>query len=176
MKTKTYGVAVLFLLTNFIWGYLFFHAHKTSEHYPHVELYTLEGNGVYWQVKDYQIIVTPEKIERGHARLTYLGNPNEIEHSDFCSISFYEGSPHDEQQVVYSYSVSAPGGNAHIIENVKNIGSISGPYDYLEAVKTRNDYANSYVQIIWNDSEGIERQERIELEIVNHFNLEAFIQ
>lgn len=177
MRTKTtYVIIALFLVTNFVWGYVFYIGAMNNADSGQVEIYTLEGSSTHWQVSDYQIIVTPEKVERGHAEFVYLGDAQDIVDSDYYSISFYEGTPTGEHEVVYRNSALAIGGNVNIIENVKSVGSILGPNSQAETIKTKNDYANSFAEITWNDSAGNEQTEIINLVISSHFNLEKFMQ
>lgn len=145
--------------------------YNNPERHSSLNVYTLEGKGQTREVKNYQIIVAANKVNRGSAELHYLGDPAEMENSTYY-YEFYEEDPEYGPTVVYTNSASSEGGPVHILTNVQRTGSITGSYSYNEKLKTKNHYENSFFEIEWNDNDGNRYKERIELDIVNHIHID----
>ncbi len=170
MNTRLNVVLIFFLfISNITWGYFYFTAEtkETPNNNNGVQIYTLEGSGDDWKATNYKIIVTPDKIQRGHAKLIYLGNPKDIEESNYYNVTFYEKNHKNEQTGVYSRTDSSTDASVSILENINHIGSITGPYSYDETLRTRDNYDHSTIKISWNDSNGESHIETFDLHIVD---------
>jgi len=170
MKTKT-TLIILLILSNVVWGYFYFAQEGTEESKP-ISIYSLNGSSEKWDVKNYKIIVTPTTIVRGTAELTFKGDPGEVEKSDFYEVKVYERNHRNENVVVLGKSASSSGGYVNLLENVKDIGSITGPYSYDETLRTKDDYEASILEINWNDGKGNTYQEQINLNIINEITID----
>ncbi|MBP1930100.1 hypothetical protein [Ammoniphilus resinae] len=172
MKTKTKTILIILLiLSNVVWGSFYF-VEKGAKESKQISIYSLNGSGEKWEVKNYKIVVTPSIIVRGTAELTFKGDPEEVEESDFYEVKVYERNHRNENVVVLGKSASSSGGYVNLLENVKDIGSISGPYSYDETLRTKDDYEASILEINWNDGKGNTFQEQINLDIVNEITID----
>ena len=164
MKTKLTLILIL-IVSNIFWSYFYFTA-ETPSHNNKVQIYNLEGNGESWKIKNYKIIVTPDKILRGNAELIYMGSPENIKESNYFDITFYEENHLKEQVAVYSRTSNSTSGSISILDNLKDVGSITGPFSYDETLRTVDNYENSYVVINWNDNYRKSHTEKIDLNII----------
>ncbi|MCY9513059.1 hypothetical protein [Paenibacillus apiarius] len=173
MMKKTMWLAVLLLLTNAGWGIFYAYQQGQQGLYDNkgTDIYTLSGNGINWRVDNYRIVVTPDNIQRGNASLTYLGNADDVTDSDYFSVHFYEPDPKFGYQTVLSKSASSQGGPVNMLLSVNKVGTITGPYEYGETVKTKQDYENTYVEMIWKDNDGKKNKETIQLQLVDHLDV-----
>ncbi|WP_436756537.1 hypothetical protein, partial [Streptomyces sp. URMC 124] len=67
-------------------------------------------------MEDYTVIRTKDSIWRGNAKLVYLGDSNEIRHSDYLSYTVYETLGSENEAVpVLSGSQTAVGGAINLL-------------------------------------------------------------
>ena len=170
MKTKTI-LTILLILSNVLWGYFYF-AKEGEKESKQISIYSLNGIGDKWDVKNYKIVVTPNTIVRGTAELIYKGDPEEVREGNYYEIKVYERNHRNENAVVLGKSASSSGGYVNLLENVKDIGSISGPYSYDETLRAKDNYESSLLEINWNDGKGNTFQEQINLDIVNEMTID----
>ncbi len=165
MKIKGILIFIL-LISNITWSYFYFTA-DTPRNYNGIQIYNLEGSGKNWDVKNYKIVVTPDKILRGYAELIYIGDPKNIKDINFYEITIYEENHNNEQIDVYNTSVSIEGSSNSIIDifNLNDVGSIISPYFYDEKLRTKENYENSTVEISWKSKNGTVHKEKIYLNI-----------
>ncbi|WP_157259494.1 hypothetical protein [Paenibacillus sp. OSY-SE] len=173
MMKKTTWLAVIFLLTNVGWGILYAYqqGQQGVRDNKGTDIYTLAGSGVNWRVDNYRIVVTPDNIQRGNASLVYLGAADDVADSDYYSVTFFEQDVKFGAEPVLSKKARAEGGPVNILVNVNKIGTITGPYEYGEIAKTKQDYENTYVEMIWKDNDGKKNKETIQLQLVAHLDV-----
>ena len=133
----------------------------------HTELYTLEGNGAVWRVEDYTVIRTKDSIWRGNAKLVYLGDSNEIRHSDYLSYTVYETLGSENEAVpVLSGSQTAVGGAINLLQNLEDLGSVESPITAAERNMIKFQPSGVYVVVEWRNSHGQSIRDRIPLEVL----------
>lgn len=120
----------------------------------------LSGEGKFWKVENYNIIKTRTSIFYGEARLTYLGNESEIDHSNYFKYEFR----HSDRGVLRVDSNSY-GGTVNILLNAKKLGSIIEPMTNEMKLMTKEDFADSILEIEWNNNKGERIHETIQLDI-----------
>jgi len=161
---------VLLLATSLIFLFLFLKEEKQDIE-SNVEVFILNGEGSYWNVKNYKVIKTKNSIWRGSASLNYLGDKNEIIDSNYFSYEFVEVNESFEPVTVLVEANSATNGEISILGNIEKLGSISGPLSPREKELKKDELEMTYLNVIWTDSKGIEKSERIELDITDHIVL-----
>lgn len=174
MKKTVFLLAGIIVISNLLWLYLFLDRDAEVAVNSDVSLYSLHGTGEAWDVHDYKIIITADKILRGHASLSYKGDPSGLSQSTFFEYKFYENSSQGEKEVVYANEFHSNNGALSILDNVKDIGSLTGPYSYSELEKDRTNYENTALEITWEDNEGRRHTETISLEIDKETNIRAY--
>lgn len=125
-----------------------------------LRLYELEGSGQHWDIVHYKVLITPDRIKRGSAKLIYKGQPDDIEDSDYFSFLIIEG-----QNPVYSQASSSTGGPVSILNNLDDMGSIERPISDDDSPFDRPLIERSKAKMIWNDRDGVTHQEIIEMRI-----------
>lgn len=157
----------IIVISNAIWSYVFLrdaNANKPSD--ATIQVYNLSGKGEIWDVVNYQIIVSPSHIHRGHGGLVFKGDPQHIENSTYYGYEIKEINSSGQYQTVYSNIARSTGGPLSILANL-DIGSITGEYAYEELKKDRQNYDSSTVTITWNDNKGELHSETINLDIAS---------
>ncbi|AJS60685.1 hypothetical protein [Paenibacillus sp. IHBB 10380] len=166
MKRLIFILITILMLSNAVWSYLYFNKNSDETAANHtVRLYVLNGTGEKWDVKNYKIIISSDKILRGHAELVYKGSSKEIENSTYFNYTFYESGHDNQKEAVYAKDARSFGGPISILDNNKDVGSITGEYSYGETKKDRNNYESTTLEISWKDNEGEDHLEMIELDI-----------
>lgn len=165
MKKTILFLASIILISNALWLYLFLDKGAEDIVNSDVSLYSLHGSGEAWEVHDYKILITPDKILRGHASLNYMGDPADLSQSTFFEYKFYENNNRGEKEVVYANEFHSYNGVVSILDNVKDTGSLTGPYSDGELEKDKSNYGSTSLEITWNDKEGQRRTEVIQLNI-----------
>ncbi|GGA40523.1 hypothetical protein [Paenibacillus physcomitrellae] len=165
MKRLVFILLGVILITNIIWGIVYNEKNsKSSKSVVHV--YTLNGKGELWDISDYKIIVTEDKILRGNGKLTYKGAPKNIENSTYYKYDFKEMNSTEKYETVYTHEASSSGGPVAILENLDNdTGSITGDYSYNELLKDKQNYESTTLTITWNDNNKELHTETIDLDI-----------
>lgn len=173
MKMKKNIVICLgiIILSNGIWSYMYFNKLNKSDINTDVHLFTLDGVGEQWDVEGYKILISPQKILRGNAKLVFKGDPSEIDKSTYYSFQFKEGI-NNMDEVVYSTVSSSYNGSVSILSNINSTGAITSSYSYGELNKDRTTFESSTMTITWNDNEGEIHTETIDLDVVNEITLE----
>ncbi|MED5018897.1 hypothetical protein P9847_16425 [Paenibacillus chibensis] len=163
------GIALLMITSGVTMG-LLLPIHKEPVKLPESSLaresFTLGGKGSSWQVNDYTIIRTASSIYRGQGSLTYLGDPEEIEHSAYFGYSFFEQTGNGELHPVLANETTSPDGTVSILENVKQLGAIQGQPSSWELEETAEELGHSYMEMNWKDSQGILHTENIPLAVM----------
>lgn len=160
---------VLLLATNIIFLFLLLNGKNTKSN---VEVFTLNGEGIYWTVENHKVIRTKSTIWRGSAGLHFLGNEEDIIDSNYFSYQFVEVKGDSETETVLAGSSnSSTNEGVNILGNIDKLGSISGPLSPREKQMTKDDFERSYMIVAWTDSKGEEKSERIELNIADHIEL-----
>lgn len=170
MKRVILALVGIILISNSIWGYLYFNKEDDTASNANVQVYTLNGTGATWDVKDYKIIISPSKIFRGHGKLIYKGDSNDLTNSTYFKYDINERNFNNNVATVLGSEASSLDGPLSILKNT-TIGSITNPYSYGELSKDRQTYENSTVTITWNDNEGINYSEIIHLDIDSEISL-----
>lgn len=160
----------VFLLSNAIWGFMYFKKAKEPLN-TNVQIYSLNGEGENWDVINYKIIVSPTSILRGHGSLVYKGEPQNIENSSYYMFEAQEKNKDNIYQTVYVKEVISNSDSASILDNINDIGSMTSEYSYDELEKDRQNYASSTLTITWNDNEGKLHSETVNLDIDNEIFL-----
>lgn len=173
MKKTVLLLSSIIVITNVLWLYLYWDKDAEVAVNSDVSLYSLHGTGEIWDVHDYKIIITPNKILRGHASLSYKGDPAELSQSTFFEYKFYENNHRGEKEVVYANESHSYNGPLSILDNIKDIGSLTGEYSYGELEKDRANYESTSLEITWQDNEGRQHTETIELELDNEIKIRA---
>ncbi|WP_055108569.1 hypothetical protein [Paenibacillus ihumii] len=174
MKKTVWLLAVIMIITNALWLYLYLDREQTSvEASSGASLYLLHGTGEAWDIRDYKIMITGDRILRGHASLKFKGDPGELSRSTFFEYKFYENNSRGEKEVVYANEFHSNNGEVSILDNVKDIGSLTGPYSYGELEKDRSNYESTSLELTWQDHEGNRQTEMIELEIDQEIHITA---
>lgn len=119
----------------------------------------LSGEGDFWKVENYNIIKTHSSIFFGDARLTYLGNESEIDHSNYFKYEF-KLSEHGVLRVD-SYSFK---GTVAILQNAKYLGSSIEPLTQELKKMTTEDFTDSTLELEWNNNKGERVYETIHLD------------
>jgi hypothetical protein len=166
MKRTIVILAGLLLLSNIFWSAVYFGNKKKLEDDMSVVLYTLNGSGQLWDVKNHNIVITPDSIIRGHSELIFKGDPEQIEDSKYFSYTFIETNHKNEQGVVLTSETQSNDGPISILSNL-NVGSISDSYSYDETRKSKSNYESTVVEILWNDKSGETKRELVELNITS---------
>lgn len=171
MKKTLLILISLLVCINSIWCYLFIHKDAIADtSHNKVRLYILNGTGVKWDVENYKILLSSEDILRGHAELVYKGEPSELADSTAFTCTFYERNDKNEKVAVYSNSFRSIGGPVSILNNVKDVGSISGAF-IGDTQKTKDEFENTTIEISWNDGSGNSYMEMINLNISSEIEL-----
>ncbi|PZD97304.1 hypothetical protein DNH61_02830 [Paenibacillus sambharensis] len=156
------------VLSNVIWAYLYLSQTppdpKVSDE-AEVKLYTLSGSGHRWDITGYKILISPDKIMRGEGKLTYKGEPGELRDSSYFEMTFRESTPAGGMEAVFSNEYRSDNGPVSILPNAERMGRIAGPYSDGEADKTKADYENTVLEVIWEDEQGQIQTEFVELNI-----------
>lgn len=71
-------LSAIFIISNVVWGFMYFKRIDAPSNIS-VQVYDLRGTGELWDITDYKIIVSPNKVLRGHGKLTYKGDPKNVE-------------------------------------------------------------------------------------------------
>lgn len=174
MKRTVWLLVGIIVITNVLWLYLFRNAEQSAvTDNSGASLYLLHGTGKAWDVTDYKIMIAADKILRGRASLNYKGDPEELSQSIFFGIKFYEVNSRGEKEVVYSSEFHSNNGEVSILDNVREIGSLTSPYSYGELEKDRSNYESTSLELTWQDKEGQRHTEIIELEINQEIHITA---
>ena len=173
MKRVIQALILLILATNALWAY--FYVTKSNEQPAEeafgVKLYRMQGSGSLWDINNYQVVLTPHQIQRGNGSLTYKGDPQEIEDSTYYELVFEEKNRNGEYIPVYSSRASSKGGPVGILNNLDQIGSITGDYDHHELTLNPSHIESTRLTINWADSKGEVHTETIQLSIDNQFTM-----
>ncbi|MCM3337896.1 hypothetical protein M3650_04420 [Paenibacillus sp. MER TA 81-3] len=159
----------IIIISNVIWSYLYFKDIKPLN--TGVQVYNLNGMGEIWDVKNYKIIVSPSKILRGHGKLVYKGDPKNIENSTYYKYEIKEINSGGNYETVYVNEASSKDGPVAILNNLNDIGSVTGEYSYDELKKDKQNYKNTTLTITWNDSEGELHSETVALDLDSEITL-----
>lgn len=167
MKTKSlFFIIAVLLCTNIITLSLLTKSEPfiegTQSNTPEFELYQLEGNGTKWEVDNYKVLKTSNKIIRTSARLAYLGDVKEIEQSTYYTVDIIE-----DYKVVYSNTASGEGGPVSVVLNIDDIGSIENELTEFDKNINRGTIDNTQFQITWKDSKGHINEETVKLSIID---------
>ncbi|WP_040948956.1 hypothetical protein [Gorillibacterium massiliense] len=169
MKKLIILLSSIIIISNAIWSYVFYIViNKPSD--TTIQVYNLNGTGVMWDVINYQIIVSPSKILRGHGGLIFKGDPNQIENSTYYKYELKEINSNGSYETVYVKIASSEDGPVSILNNL-NIGSITGEHAYDEQKKDKQNYENTTITITWNDGKGEFHSETVDLEINSEITL-----
>ncbi|WP_338543372.1 hypothetical protein [Paenibacillus tundrae] len=181
MKRTIIGLFSVIIASNVVWGWLYLN--KVNEQPNHsssniankaVQMYELNGTGDMWDVSDYKIIITPNQIQRGHASLTFKGDPRSISDSNYYKLDIQEKDPEGNYSKMLSHVATSHDGPITILnnDNLKNIGYVTSDYAYDELKKDRQNYASTFLRVTWNDNDGKLHSEDIYLTIENEIMLE----
>ncbi|MGG4103235.1 hypothetical protein AAXB25_04835 [Paenibacillus lautus] len=170
MKKTIVLLLSIIIISNGIWSYMYFNSVVKSSNIE-VQVYTLNGTGEKWNITDYKIIISPNKILRGHGNLAYKGDPTDIENSTYYKLEFKETNPYGEYETVYANVGSSKGGPVSILADLNDTGSIKSEYSYDELQKDRQNYESTTLTITWNDNEGELHSEIINLSINNDMHI-----
>lgn len=169
MKKLIVLLSSIIIISNAVWSYVFFmDVNKPSD--TTIQVYNLNGDGEMWDMKNYQVIVTPSQILRGHGGLVFKGDPEDIENSTYYGYEFKEMNSSGNYETVYSNIASSQNAPISILMNL-NIGSITGEYSYEELNKDKQNYENTTVTITWSDNKGELYSETINLDITSEVTL-----
>jgi len=171
MKKIIFLLIAALIISNVIWGYLYF-----KVDHPAVHVYNLKGTGEMWDITDYKIIVTPSNILRGHGKLAYKGDPKNFEKITYYQMKFEELNLDGNYDIVYMTEASSKEGTVAIPANLNDIGSITREYSYNEPKKDIHNYNSTTLTITWNDNDGKLHSESIRLSIENEINLDYTTQ
>ncbi|MNI54911.1 hypothetical protein D3C76_1389540 [compost metagenome] len=172
MKKLIILLSSIIIISNSIWSYVFFKGiNKPSD--IAIQVYNLNGTGEMWDVINYQIIVSPSKILRGHGGLVFKGDPKDIENSTYYEYEFKEINSSGNYDTVYSIIASSKDGPVSILNNL-NIGSITGEHNYDELKKDKQNYENTTLTITWNDNKGELHSETVNLDIASEITLNDY--
>ncbi|KKO54658.1 hypothetical protein [Paenibacillus sp. DMB20] len=161
------------ILSNGVWSNFYFYNQDEPEYNTGAQVYILNGSGERWDVEGYKIIISPRKILRGHAKLVYKGNPNEIDKSTYYKYEIKERN-NDKNETVYSSSSSSNDGSVSILSNLNDVGSITGSYSYDELNKNKQTYESTTMTIAWKDNKGKMHSETIDLEIHSDISINDY--
>lgn len=181
MRKTFVGLLSVIIASNVIWGWLYFN--KVDDQTNHVSsntastavrVYELNGTGNMWDVSNYKIIVTPNQIQRGHASITFKGDPRSIADSNYYKLDVQEKDPDGNYGKVISHVATSHDGTITILnnDNLKNIGYVTSDYAYDELKKDRQHYASTSLRVTWNDNEGKLHSEDIHLTIENEITID----
>lgn len=170
MKKSVLVLIGALLVSNALWGAVFFVTRGTFERSPaeRFQVYTMSGTGEQWDVTNYTVVASSEKISRGPGHLVYKGNPDNLTDSTYYKYEVLEWNARNEQEVVWSTEAKANGGPVAILLNTK-LGTLDSPYPYGESIQDLNKsrFEHSVIQITWDDKEGNMHTEIIALEMMN---------
>ncbi|CAM4480650.1 hypothetical protein [Paenibacillus tarimensis] len=157
------------VLSNAIWGYLYWSRTVSEQTIPIAEdelsLYTMSGSGHLWEITGHKILISSDKIMRGRGKLTYKGEPYDLENSRYIEITFRESTPDGRMETVSSNEYRSLDGPVSILANVEQLGSMTSPYSSGEFNKTKMDYENTVMEVTWEDDRGQMQTEIVELDI-----------
>ena len=108
--------------------------------------------------------------KRWHGKLVYKGDSNDLSNSTYFKYEINERNFNNNDVPVLGSEAISLDVPLSILNNT-NIGSITNPYSYGELSKDRETYENSTVTITWNDNEGFNHSERIQLDIDSEVSL-----
>jgi hypothetical protein len=163
-------VVGVIIISNAIWGYLYFNKEVETTSNAGVQVYTLNGTGEIWDVIEYKIIISPSKILRGYGKLVYKGDPNDLENSTYYKYEVNEINTNNNAETVLVGEARSTNGPVSILNNT-DIGSITSSYSYGELSKGRQTYESTTFTITWNDNEGNIHSETINLDIDSEISL-----
>lgn len=168
MKKIVILLSSIIVITNVVWGCVFFMNDKNDSQPsdPALHIYNLNGSGQMWEIANYQVIVSSSEILRGHGRLVFKGDPKDIENSTYYEYEFKEMNSSGDYETVYSNIARSQGGPLSILMNL-NIGSIKGDYAFEELKKDKQNYENTTLTITWDDNKGETHSETINLDITS---------
>lgn len=170
MKKTIVLLLSIIIISNGIWSYMYFNSVDKSSNIE-VQVYTLNGTGEKWNITDHKIIISPNKILRGHGKLAYKGDPTDIENSTYYKLEFKETNSYGKYETVYANVGSSKGGPVSILADLNDTGSIKSEYSYDELQKDRQNYESTTLTITWNDNEGELHSETINLSIDNDMDV-----
>ncbi|WHX50989.1 hypothetical protein QNH46_10260 [Paenibacillus woosongensis] len=174
MKRTVWLLVGIIVITNVLWLYLFRNAEQPAvTANSGASLYLLHGTGEAWDVTDYKIMIAADKILRGHASLNYKGDPEQLSQSTFFGYKIYEVSSQGEKEVVYANEFHSNNGAVSVLDNVRDIGSLTGAYSYGELEKDKSNYESTSLELTWEDNKGERHTEIIELEIDQEIHITA---
>ncbi|MFD1135884.1 hypothetical protein [Paenibacillus urinalis] len=141
---------------------------ETAPNEP-VKMYVLHGSGDLWDIQDYTILIGAGQIMRGKAKLSYMGDSEDLQNIRHFDVSFYEQLDTDSRESVYGWSANAIGeaSLSSIEDNVKELGSNTGIYSYDELKKNADTYELTSAVITWEDLEGHSYSDTVELSIAH---------
>jgi len=171
MKKIICFLLVVFIMTNVIWGWMYFKNLDKPKNTV-VRVYDFSGGGEKWDIADYKIIITPTKILRGHGKLAYKGDYKNIENSTYYKFEMKEKNIYGNYETVYVSEAISKNGPVAILENLEDIGSITSEYSNFEVNKGRQNYESTTITITWNDNEGELHSETINLSINNEITID----
>ncbi|GAA0134027.1 hypothetical protein YSY43_08670 [Paenibacillus sp. YSY-4.3] len=174
MKRTVWLLVGIIVVSNCLWLYLFMNEDKPAvTANSNASLYLLHGTGEMWDVNDYKIMIAGDKILRGHASLNYKGDPEQLRQSTFFEYKIYEVNSRGEKEVVYANEFRSNNAEVSILDNVQDIGSLTGAYSYEELEKDKSNYETTSLELTWQDNEGKLHTEIIDLEIDREIHITA---
>ena len=162
MKKIIFLLSAIFIISNVVWGFMYFKRIDAPSNIS-VQVYDLRGTGELWDITDYKIIVSPNKILRGHGKLAYKGDPKNVENSTYYKFEFKEINPYGKYETVLVNEASSDAGPVSLLDNLNNIGSITSEYSYDELNKNKQNFESTTLTITWNDNEGEFYSETVDL-------------
>lgn len=136
-----------------------------------VKMYVLKGSGDLWNIQDYTILIGAGQIMRGKAKLSYMGDSEDLQNIRHFDVSFYEQLDTDSRESVYGWSAEAIGvasaSLSSIEDNVKEMGTNTGSYSYDELKKNADTYESTSAVITWEDLKGQSYSDTVELSIAH---------
>ncbi|AEI42330.1 hypothetical protein [Paenibacillus mucilaginosus] len=157
---------ILFFLTNVVtFGLLYFSRldttfsiSTTSRKGEHtVKVQTFSGQSPTWKVDHYTVVRTENKLWRGGAKLTHVGDPEErAAGTSYFKYTFYE-QKEDKQQadVVLAGSTSGPPGSTPF-QDLRKLGATEEtPFGKWAPIRS------VYLEVEWFDPSGEMRKDKI---------------
>src|SRR5690606_35372950 len=93
MKKIIWLLLGFFIVSNAIWSYCYINNAK-KESKVFVQYYNLVGTGEMWDITEYKIILSPSHVFRGQGKLTYKGDPIDLEKSTYYKYEIKEINPY----------------------------------------------------------------------------------
>ncbi|RRJ61734.1 hypothetical protein EHV15_01145 [Paenibacillus oralis] len=121
MKKIIFLLSAIFIISNVVWGFMYFKRIDPPSNIV-VQVYNLNGTGEVWDITDYKIIVSPNKILRGHGKLAYKGDPKNVENSTYYKFEIKKINPYGKDETVFVNEASSEAGPVGLLDNLDDIG------------------------------------------------------